>query len=175
MTTTQKQCLNCNTSFEAVNSEINRGYGKYCSRHCSAKHTGQIYSQKVTQPNEKCAYCQKPIYRRQWQRNQSKSGLFFCTPNHKDLAQRLNSNIDLTLPHYGNGNRANYRNYIFTDKTQTHDQCNRCNTTFPIPVIRIHHIDRDRLNNDISNLEKLCPNCHEMHHFNTKTSYYSYC
>ena len=40
--------------------------------------------------------------------------------------------------------------------------CAHCG--FGIPdVLEVVHIDCDRSNNDISNLDILCPNCHKMH------------
>ena len=41
--------------------------------------------------------------------------------------------------------------------------CQRCNNTkwldFPIPL-ELEHIDGNSLNNELSNLKLLCPNCH---------------
>ena len=41
--------------------------------------------------------------------------------------------------------------------------CNACDLNEP-EVIEIHHIDKDRSNNNISNLVSLCPTCHKLHH-----------
>jgi hypothetical protein len=35
-------------------------------------------------------------------------------------------------------------------------------------VLEVHHKDRDRSNNDIGNLETLCPNCHKSEHYGNK-------
>ncbi len=43
-------------------------------------------------------------------------------------------------------------------------KCNRCNFNDPIQILGVHHIDRNRHNNDLSNLEVLCPNCHSIEH-----------
>src|SRR5690606_16809045 len=37
--------------------------------------------------------------------------------------------------------------------------CNKCGND-DIQVMVVHHIDRDRLNNSMENLETLCANCH---------------
>lgn len=42
-------------------------------------------------------------------------------------------------------------------------KCNRCKTQSSLVV---HHIDEDRTNNNISNLEILCKKCHQKHHEN---------
>ncbi len=40
--------------------------------------------------------------------------------------------------------------------------CNRCGTPFGTKIhSHINHIDGDRSNDDMSNLEALCPNCHD--------------
>lgn len=39
--------------------------------------------------------------------------------------------------------------------------CNRCSTE---QNILVHHIDEDRTNNSLSNLEVLCKQCHQNHH-----------
>ena len=43
-------------------------------------------------------------------------------------------------------------------------QCQRCGYNNEPLILGIHHKDRNRHNNDISNLEILCPNCHSLEH-----------
>ena len=43
-------------------------------------------------------------------------------------------------------------------------ECNRCGYNVFIDILQVHHIDRDRKNNELSNLEVLCPNCHSIEH-----------
>jgi 5-methylcytosine-specific restriction endonuclease McrA len=54
--TVKIKCLNCNKEFEVTQSEVNRGYGKFCSRSCAA-----IYRNKKRLKAEKvkliCQYC----------------------------------------------------------------------------------------------------------------------
>lgn len=40
-------------------------------------------------------------------------------------------------------------------------KCNRCST---IDNLLVHHIDEDRSNNELYNLEILCKRCHQKHH-----------
>ena len=42
--------------------------------------------------------------------------------------------------------------------------CERCGYSEHIAVLGVHHKDRDRTNNDLNNLEILCPNCHSLEH-----------
>ncbi len=48
--------------------------------------------------------------------------------------------------------------------------CNRCGYNTIIKILEVHHIDKDRGNNNIENLEILCPNCHKANHFLEKTN-----
>ena len=42
--------------------------------------------------------------------------------------------------------------------------CERCGYN-KLEILQVHHKDRNRLNNDLNNLELICPNCHyEEHH-----------
>lgn len=51
----------------------------------------------------------------------------------------------------------NYRKYL-------KDKCEHCNID-NIILLLIHHIDRDRENNNPSNLQTLCYNCHRLVHW----------
>lgn len=61
---------------------------------------------------------------------------------------------------YKSGNSTNYRNKAFVELPNL---CNRCNVEDK-EVLVVHHKDRNRNNNDISNLEILCANCHMKEH-----------
>jgi len=41
-------------------------------------------------------------------------------------------------------------------------ECHNCNQINL--QCEVHHLDKDNLNNDISNLAPLCPNCHKLYH-----------
>lgn len=43
-------------------------------------------------------------------------------------------------------------------------ECNRCGYNEHIEILVTHHIDRDRQNNCLNNIEILCPNCHAIEH-----------
>ncbi|MBX2866541.1 HNH endonuclease [Candidatus Kaiserbacteria bacterium] len=43
-------------------------------------------------------------------------------------------------------------------------QCERCNYDL-LEILIVHHIDRNRDHNSLSNLELLCPNCHAKEHY----------
>lgn len=48
-------------------------------------------------------------------------------------------------------------------------KCERCGWNEVSEVFEVHHKDRNRDNNELSNLELLCPNCHQVHHFIEET------
>lgn len=47
-------------------------------------------------------------------------------------------------------------------------QCERCGYA-KVEILHLHHRDRDRSNNDFSNLELICPNCHYEEHYLEKS------
>lgn len=42
--------------------------------------------------------------------------------------------------------------------------CERCGYN-EFKILQVHHVDRNRDNNEIENLELICPNCHSKEHF----------
>lgn len=42
--------------------------------------------------------------------------------------------------------------------------CSRCGYDVVPNILVIHHVDRDRTNNTLTNLKVLCPNCHAIEH-----------
>lgn len=49
-----------------------------------------------------------------------------------------------------------------------HCGCERCRWNAVPEVLELHHKDRNRKHNHLSNLELLCPNCHSVEHFKAK-------
>lgn len=43
-------------------------------------------------------------------------------------------------------------------------KCERCGYDL-YEILHVHHIDRNRDNNVLNNLELLCPNCHAKEHY----------
>lgn len=159
MAQTRINCLNCDKETWVENKEIARGYGKFCSIKCSGAYNGA--QRPKPKNNVKCALCNIDFYMNSSRKGSSKSGLFFCCRAHKDIGQRLSSGItEIMLPHYGSGSK-NYRDIAFRTKEK---KCERCGYDANEAAIIVHHIDRNRANADISNLEVLCCNCHAIEH-----------
>lgn len=108
-----------------------------------------------------CAYCGKEVLRSKSKLENSKSGLYFCCREHKDLAQRLDSGeyFDIMRPdHFGTGTGiSSYRPKAF--KHYEH-KCAICLWDEDEDMLDVHHIDENRLNNELNNLIILCPICH---------------
>ncbi len=52
-------------------------------------------------------------------------------------------------------------------------KCSRCGYKKHPEILQVHHKDRNRRNNNVDNLEVLCPNCHALEHYLTGTGLYS--
>jgi hypothetical protein len=162
MKTITKNCLNCNAEFQAPLIEIRRGNSKFCCRSCSSKFASRKRSE-AKPLNCECAYCGKKFYRNVSQQKRSKSGIFFCCREHKDLGQRLEFGLtDIHPDHYGSETSRTYRKIAFRNLPE---ECHRCGYSEVPEVLQVHHIDRDRSNNHLENLEILCPTCHEVEHY----------
>lgn len=55
-------------------------------------------------------------------------------------------------------------NYVTKAFIFYENKCNRCGIDDD-RVLCVHHIDHNRKNNDLSNLEIVCANCHHKHHY----------
>lgn len=141
-----KICLHCQQEFQTRQTDINRGHGKFCSKKCSG-----IYNRGQRKPNnQNCSYCNKSFRATKFRISQSKSGQLFCSRICKDNAQLSNQ-----------GSEYNYRDFALRNYP---NKCNRCQYQICISILQVHHIDHNRSNNELSNLEILCPNCHAIEH-----------
>jgi hypothetical protein len=154
----KQKCLNCQKDFNARSQDVNRGYGKFCCQSCSSSYN-RAHEVKP-EPNVECAWCHIRFYKNKSKKKASKSGLYFCGRKCKDQAQSFGGIKEIQLPHVGNGIRC-YRNIAFRNKDV---KCERCGFDKEAAII-VHHRDRNRDNNHISNLEVLCANCHAIEHW----------
>ena len=156
----ERNCLFCHKSFQAPVKHINAGGGKYCSVSCA----GRSRPRRIREPNATCAYCSKSFWMRPSSFKNSKSGLFFCCREHKDTASRIGGIEAIQPDHYGKTDVQDYRVKALRHYPAI---CMRCQ--FDKFVI-VHHKDRDRSNNELENLEILCPNCHAIEHWSGESS-----
>lgn len=162
-----RNCDFCQQEYQAEPRYLNRGQGIYCSISCSNKH--RVSLKPKPEPNAFCSYCNTPFYHAPSKKRNSKSGLHFCCREHKDLAQRIGGIREIMPAHYGVSTSSNYRRKALRELSNS---CARCGWNKIPEILEVNHIDCDRSNNDLSNLEILCPNCHAQYHFETKTGYW---
>ncbi len=150
-------CIFCNNEKIVTNKEINRGFGKFCNRKCSAMFREK---NKIISNNTVCGFCQKEFYLRPSKIKRTKTGLNFCCIDHKNKALNVGGVIDIA--NNNNASIYNYRSVAFRVKPKV---CERCGYNENEAAIIIHHKDGDRNNNLIENLEVLCCNCHAINHW----------
>lgn len=158
MKTVSRICEYCKENFIVEMRYVRRGQGKYCNLKCS----GAAHGEKVKgELNTHCSWCNKLYHKKPSTKKLSKSGLYFCSRKCKDEAQKIDGLKELHLPHYNNGS-TNYRTKALREYL---NECKRCGWKQVPKILQVHHIDENRSNNDITNLEILCPNCHAEHHW----------
>lgn len=133
------ECAECGSQFTHIASRANKA--KYCSPTCYHK----AMSKKGTVEYE-CAHCHKK---------------FLSSPSHKrkycSKACVNKSTKETFKPKFTTVRKAMLTRGLL-------NQCERCGfDQFP-QILGVHHKDRNRDNNDMSNLEVLCPNCHSIEH-----------
>ena len=116
-----------------------------------------------TRTEVECAYCHKKFYKANSKLENSKSGLYFCCREHKDMAQRLESGDKfqgIRPDHYGvvlSAYSDGYRDLAFRHYPH---KCAVCGYNEEPKILQVHHKDSNRTNNTVENLCILCPNCH---------------
>lgn len=165
MSETVKKCLRCGTTFTTLSTYVKRGHGKFCSISCSSTHSAHLRCLK-RKDNCICAECNRSFYRPPKKAAQRKKDRIFCSRTCKEAQQVVGG--PLALPHYGEGQHS-YRKLAFSSNPK---KCNRCSYNRHPEVLQVHHVDRDRSNNSIENLEVLCPTCHFEEHFLAKDGWW---
>ena len=141
-------------------------------------------------PNTKCHICNRPIYRRpvELQRN---NGRAFCSMACYGISCRKERpclvcgkpilsglNRKTCNRSCANIHRAGIQYKINSPRDKVKSQrslkvrllnqrgrnCERCEYT-KIEILQVHHKDRNRENNELGNLELICPNCHAEEHY----------
>jgi 5-methylcytosine-specific restriction endonuclease McrA len=149
----------------------------------------------IRTPNVKCYICGKGVYRRPIELQKS-GGRAYCSQGCYGLSQRKEvpcvvcKSPILASKHARTCSRAcsnKYRTGIkyklgrpLKDKVRNQRalktrliaqrgvKCERCGYS-KLEILHVHHKDRDRNNNDLSNLELICPNCHYEEHYLEKS------
>ncbi len=135
----KKPCEICNKEFEFIATRIDKA--KYCSSKCY--HKSQI-GKGTTEYS--CKFCNKKF------NSYKRLGRKYCS-----------------RPCTGKGNSAVWRPKFSTVRKQMIKrnmikQCEKCGYNKVPKILGVHHIDRNRDNNNKDNLIVLCPMCHSLEH-----------
>lgn len=149
------RCKICEKEFYAKPSSLKKGWAKYCSKKC------QFEGQKTGKTLE-CFICQREIYRSQQELKKSNSGKYFCSKSCQTIWR--NTQVFIGSKHsQWQGGRSEYKNILL--KSGADQLCRRCKIKDK-RVLAVHHLDRNKSNNSLSNLVWLCHNCHFLLHHN---------
>ena len=109
------KCLIHNLEFKTSFENVRRDSRKHhiCPI-CQKEDKNKRY--KNNRKEVECAYCKTKFFKSLSKLEKSKSGLYFCCREHKDLAQSLNSVKEFQIirpEHYGSENPKAYRETAF--------------------------------------------------------------
>ncbi len=172
-----KNCLVCNNSFYIAKNRINTAL--YCSRLCKDKNAAvkitancQICNKQFDHISSRCnkaKYCSRLCYHRSQIGRGTKE--FTCLGcNIIFLSSPSRERKYCSISCLGLSKRINIDQLRIGSLRKTMvnrgmlNKCNRCDFSAEPRILGVHHIDRNRGNNDSTNLEILCPNCHSLEH-----------
>lgn len=169
-----KNCTLCDTTFYVTNCNI---AAKFCSSSCSAKYnnvqravqTPNTLPTQITHKTKLCVYCNKEFTRFPYLSKLQKYCSTECSAKHrkelqwlpiKEAIEKGETNIREGI----DSNNFVFRKYLIE---KYGSKCMRCNwaevNTFSNKIpIELEHKDGICTNNNLSNLELLCPNCHSL-------------
>lgn len=172
----EKICKQCNVSFTVPS--YRKDTALYCSRKCLAlaarvqvtsacKECGTMFSHIASRAN-KAKYCSPPCYHKAMSRKGTAEYVcvhcgvkFLDAPSHK---RKYCSKVCV------NKAAKNQWKPTFTTVRKKMavrgwlSACEQCGYDKHPEILGVHHKDRDRKNNERSNLQVLCPNCHSIKH-----------
>jgi hypothetical protein len=106
-----------------------------------------------------CARCGATWEDRPSRIKRSRSGLSFCGRECKELSQRIEGGIEEIQPdHYGKSG-GSYRKML---AIRVDPECVDCGYQEDERMLDADHIDSDRSNNSLENLQWLCVWCHAL-------------
>lgn len=153
------QCHGCNNTFECEDRKFNynkkRNLNIYCSKKCFQEAKKRNHTVKAI-----CANCGKDIDKLISHTKRTKTGNLYCSRSCSASKNNTLFKTGTKHPNYTNG-LGSYRKAKLRDLLVP--VCERCGFD-NILALDVHHKDGNRKNNDLSNLEVLCCNCHAIEH-----------
>lgn len=141
-------CKVCSKEFLTTSQNLKRGHGNYCSTICRNS------TNKVTYT---CSFCSIQFTSIKSRKNKSKTNNHFCSNDCKYKAASSLSCSYKTGPKPKEIGLSTYRNRALI---LLKNECVRCGYHEHVELLDVDHIDSNRQNNDISNLQILCVMCH---------------
>jgi len=146
-----KFCQNCDSSYTTVEKN-----SKFCGHTCSATFNNRNRVKKYCL----CIFCGTKMIGHRKLRNK------YCTSEcmEGDRVRELNAVITANSIPCGIKISSSLRNHLIS---LSGNSCSKCGWDKVNPYsgkcpLEIHHIDGDKLNNDLANLIVLCPSCHSL-------------
>jgi len=157
---------------------------KYCSRKCQGH--AQFPEQPKRGTTAPCMQCGHPVYRVASKSNAPRYCSLACRNAHQKKAiprkcAQCGKTFDCSRPRLATAKYCSIACSVtarMSHRPGTGIQaikqspilaaikfCNRCDYSEHPEILVIHHRDRNRKNNALSNLEILCPNCHALEHY----------
>jgi len=149
----EKKCEICGKAFYVKPYHAKKGWGRFCSIKCRTK--GQVKGRWL-----KCDCCAKPVWRTPRDFKKSKRNKFFCSVGCHCSWENTNVRFGVNAPNWIAGESV-YRDLMHRYKIPY--KCAKCGISDK-RVLIVHHKDENRKNNSVSNLERLCCNCHAILH-----------
>lgn len=140
-------CQRCSCEFKRHPGQIKR---KFCSVKCARNSKIEI------QKNFTCLTCGKNFIDSKKRKYCSSS----CSRRHYNKTRKMENLINGFLY-----NTKEAKRFLF----EKFKSCQLCNWSVIPEILELHHKDRNRNNNHISNLLLICPNCHSIEHWKDKT------
>ena len=138
-----KTCTVCGKTFNVILCRKDRA--KYCSRSCYYKAMTKVGSIRI-----QCSICSKEMLRSP---SRTKYPNPCCSVRCRGILKRSEKP----------GTANTVRQWMVTRGLFT--SCNRCGYDSHPEILVVHHKNRNRRDNEASNLEILCPNCHAIEHY----------
>lgn len=155
----------------------------YCSVECGrTAQKGIIKSRHI----RKCKRCGKEFYATASSKQQYCSGSCGAKNRTREIYTRVcpvckkeyitfkSNNRKTCSKECGNQLRTKHNNILVLIKTESLVACSKCGYSKYPNLLERHHIDRDRINNNLSNILILCPNCHAEVHLESRTGRFRY-
>lgn len=142
----KKNCLNCIKEFTVNNYKVNSA--KFCSRHCLGVFTGKSRKKHLFPVN--CIHCGKTIMVNKYRIGKTK----FCSRKCLGYNNTIRLHFGGIKPDWWIDGYGSYRKFKKCS-------CEKCGSN---KFLVVHHLDDNRHNCDVTNLQTLCKRCHQIIH-----------